>query len=100
MDIKWLNTKFDYEYVRRNFSKEVWRKKWQYLLDERMQWLSVGKLNQKADGVTIANQKKVVTNKRNDGSEEHYQYEFKEDPNCKMKRLGFSLKDIQAVLDI
>ena len=99
MDIRWLNTKFDYEYVRKNFPEEIWRAKYQALLDDRMQWLNTRKLNQKADGVTIANQKKVVTNKKDDGMEEYYQYEFKEDPNCKLKRLGFSMIEVLSGLE-
>ncbi len=99
MDIRWLNTKFDYEYVRQNFPEEIWRVKYQALLDDRMQWLMVGKLNQKADGVDIANQKKIVTSKREDGSEEYYQYKYKEDPNCKLNRLGFSTTEVLSVLE-
>ena len=96
--IKWLNTRTDYEYVRANYPEEIWRPRFQILLDEYKQWINTSKLINKADGVVVANQKKIVTNKRNDGSEEHYQYEFKEDPNCKMKRLGFTLAEVQAVL--
>ena len=96
--IKWLNTRTDYEYVRTNYPEEIWRPKFQILLDEHEQWQNTGKLNQKADGVAVANQKKIVTSKRNDGSEEYYQYEFKIDPNCKMKRLGFTLVEVQAIL--
>ena len=96
--IKWLNTRADYEYVRANYPEEIWRPRFQILLDEREQWINIGKLNQKANGVTIANQKKIITSKRNDSIEEYYQYEFKIDPNSKMKRLGFTLVEVQVIL--
>lgn len=99
MDIRHLNTKFDYEYVRQHFPEKIWRAKWQSLLDERMQWLNTGKLATKADGVTVKDIKRIVTNKKGDNTEEHYQYEYKEDPNCKMKRLGFTVEEIQAALN-
>ena len=98
MDIRWLNTKFDYEYVKANFSEEIWRAKYQALLDDRMQWLNTGKLEKKTDGVTVKDSKKIVTNKKDDDTEEHYQYEYKEDPNCKMKRVGFTEAEVLKVL--
>jgi len=99
MDIRHLNTKFDYEYVRQNFPERVWREKYQALLDERMQWLNTGKLEKKTDGVTAKDSKKIITNKKDDSTEEYYQYEYKEDPNSKMKRLGFSLEEVQSSLN-
>ena len=98
MDIRHLNTKADYEYVRQNFPKEVWKPKYQALLKERMQWSGAKKLANKTDGITKKDAKKVVTNKKEDGTEEHYQYEYKSDPGCALFRLGFTVSEANAVL--
>ncbi len=98
MDIRHLNTKFDYEYVKQNFPEKVWRAKWQALLDDRIKWINTGKLASKAAGVTVKGSKKINTNKKEDGTEEHYQYELKEDPNCTMKRRGFTVAHIVTTL--
>lgn len=100
MDIRHLNTKSDYEYVKQNFPAEIWRPRYQALLDDRMQWLNTGKLQTKADGVTIKDKKKIVTDKKDDDTEEHYQYEYKEDPNCRLNRLGFTVEEVEGILKL
>uniref|UniRef100_A0A6M3KSJ2 Uncharacterized protein n=1 Tax=viral metagenome TaxID=1070528 RepID=A0A6M3KSJ2_9ZZZZ len=91
---KHLNTKADYEYMRANFPKSAWRPFYQALLDEKDKWLMTKKLAADAVGVTDKAHK-VVENE----AAERYQYEFKQDPNCKLLRLGFAIKDVRAVLD-
>lgn len=61
MDIRHLNTKSDYEYMKQNFPESVWRPKFQALLDDRMQWINKGKLVKKVDGVETPGIKKIVT---------------------------------------
>ena len=44
---KSLKTKEDYEYVRNNFPKEMWKKDFQALLDSSYDWFFVEKLLKK-----------------------------------------------------
>lgn len=62
----------------------------QDILDYKDQWLVVGKLEEGDAGITDDTHK-VVENKDSISGEvtERYQYEFKEDPNCYIFKLGF-----------
>lgn len=61
----------------------------QDILDFKDSWLMVSKLSANAVGVTDATHK-VVENKDADGVvTERYQYELKEDLNCRIFQLGF-----------
>lgn len=95
---KWLNTKKDFLYIREHFPREQWQPVFQALLDERMAWLNVGRLESAADGITDETHK-VVTVGGDDGTPvQYYQYEYKEDENCRLFRLGFTVKDVQQLL--
>ncbi len=94
---KVLNSKADYEYVHTNFPETVWRPFWQALIAEKDKWIMTGKLAAKSPGVTDKTHK-IVENDVDDGDAERYQYEYKQDPNCKLLRIGFSVKKVEAEL--
>lgn len=45
-----LNTKADYEYVRQHFTPELWRPKFQELLDTEKDWFFVKELTSRESG--------------------------------------------------
>jgi hypothetical protein len=97
---KYLNTKEDYLYVKDNFPREEWETDFQLLLDTRMAWLNVGQINPPEEGITDETHK-VVTVGEDDmsmGPIQYYQYEYKEDPNCTLLRLGFTVVEVETIL--
>ena len=94
---KHLNTKNDYLYIREHFPKEKWAPDFQVLLDTQIQWLNIGKLEKQTDGITDKTHE-VRTVDITDKTSEHYQYEYKNDPNCKLLKIGFTRSEISKVL--
>lgn len=94
---KYLNTKEDYEYVRLNFAAELWKPKFQALLDERFNWFNDGALVEGAAGVTDDTHK-IVENKGPDDAITRYQYVLMEDENCAMFRVGYTVNEITEIL--
>lgn len=92
---KSLNTKEDYEFVRKNFPKENWRKDFQDLLDTRMDWFNVGALEKGESGV-VDDSHRIVADEQ---TGEKYQYEYKENPNCRMKALGYTADEVEKILE-
>lgn len=95
---KALNSKFDYEFIRENFPIEKWRPAFQDLLDERMQWFNMGKIDSPEKGITDKTHKVIENPASDDRPAEYYQYELREDPACKMFRLGFTADEVNEVL--
>lgn len=93
---KHLNSKTDYLYVKDHFPKEKWQPDFQALLDNRMQWLNAGPVALES-GITDATHE-VRTLERDGKAPEYYQYEYKEDSNCQLFRLGFTVQEIQDFL--
>lgn len=96
---KHLNTKFDVEFCLANFpdeAKEFLTKK----IAEVPQWLLVSKLSDGDAGITDDTHK-VVENKDMTTGEvkERYQYEFKDDPNCELFRLGFTVEEATSLIN-
>ncbi len=96
---KYLNTKFDVEFCLANFpddAKAFLTKK----ITEVSQWLLVGKLAEGDAGITDDTHK-IVENKEMTTGEitERYQYEFKDDPNCELFRLGFSVEEATSLIN-
>lgn len=89
---KYLNTKDDYEFVRKNFPKEMWQAAFQSLLDTRCDWFNEGEIN--GEGVTDETHK-VVTDEQSGAK---YQYVYKENPNSRMEQLGYTEDEIKAIL--
>ena len=93
---KYLNTKEDYLYVQTNFPKDKWMPSFQALLDDRMKWMQTGKLFDPSEGIEDDTHKII---KMEDAEIiEYYQYEFREDPNCKLLRLGFTVEEVEGYL--
>jgi len=96
---RWLNTREDYLYVHEYSPREQWEPAFQALLDERVNWLNVGKLEGEDDGITDETHKVITVGGEEDGAPvQYYQYELKEDINCKMFRLGFTVEEVENIL--
>lgn len=95
---KYLNSKADYLYVIEHFPKEKWAPDLQALLDDRVKWIATGKLDNPAKGITGAIHKIEIVESVDKTETEYYQYEFKEDKNCKLLKLGFNKKEIENYL--
>ena len=93
----WLNSREDYDYVQKHFPKEQWEPDFQKLLDDSVKWLNVKKLANPADEIIDA-KRKVETVEKEDGAREYYQYELKNDPNCRMSRLGLTKKEVENII--
>lgn len=85
-----LNTKEDYEYIRKNFPKEQWQPAFQNLLDTMHAWFNVGEIT--GDGLTDDTHKIAVDEQHN----VRYQYEYKADTNCKLLRLGYTEDEVKG----
>lgn len=65
-----------------------------------MQWLNVGMLESDAQGVTDDTHKVVIVGGEDDGTPvQYYQYEYKEDPNCKLFRMGFTVSEVEQLVN-
>lgn len=95
---KYLNTKYDYEYVKEYFLEDQWKPAWQALLDTRMNWLNTAMLDLSDPGITDETHRVVEIRDNNDVVTQKYQQEYILDPNCKLLRLGFTVEEIQNAL--
>ena len=93
---KFLNTKEDYEFVRANFPKEEWESDFKALLNERYEWFNLGEIE--GEGVTDDTHK-VVEDKRDDETVVRYQYEYKENENARIYRLGYTVEEVENILN-
>lgn len=94
---KHLNTKEDYEYVRQNFSKEVWEEDFKNLLDTQYDWFFEKELAEGEEGI-IDTTHKVVENEQ-DGKATHAQYKWDYNPFCKLARIGYTEQEVQDILN-
>jgi len=96
---KHLNTKEDYLFVMANFPRGRWEKDFQLLLQDAVTWLNTGQLENAELGVTDGKRMVVSTGGEDGmGKEQHYQYEYKDDPNCKLVKLGFTKAEVEKFL--
>lgn len=93
-----LNTRADYEYIRKHFPKEQWQPCWQALLDGKDAWFPV-KILAKTDAGIDSATKKVIEQEGADGVLERVQLELKTDPQNKLLQLGFSAAEVEAALN-
>lgn len=93
-----LNTKADYMYVKANFHKSLWKPEFEKLLETTHMWIEDKELGENEVAQLGDNYKVVEIQK--EGSEETIRVQFKNipNPNCKMKRLGFTEKEIKKFL--
>lgn len=94
---KRLNTKFDYLYIRENFSADKWAPAWRALLSENKNWFFTGKVKNESDGLSDSNHR-VEAGKSVDGETEYYQYEYMVDPSSDMVKMGFTEDEINDAL--
>ena len=87
---KYLNTRFDYEYVKDNFDN--WRDYWQELYDSRMIWQAV------EGPVTPDETHRILQSQDMEGNEIEIHQEYQVDPNAKLFRIGFTEAEVEAAL--
>lgn len=88
-----LETKADYFYVVDFFDKTDWESDFQTLLDDRLVWINVGELDIPEDGIID----ELHEIREIDGI--YYQYEYREDPNSKLFKLGFTIDEIKKIIE-
>jgi len=96
---KYLNTKADYEYIRKHFPKEKWQPHYKALLETKDNFFTVKTLSEKDAGIESTTQK-VIEQENADGIVERVQLEKLLDPNSKLLKLGFSLAEVEAALSM
>ena len=95
-----LNTKADYMYVRENFPREQWLPDFQALLDSTHDWFFVKNLDSQEDGL-VDSTHKVVEFKNIETKEVTYdQYVLKEYNNALLFRLGFTVDEVEKLIQV
>ena len=95
-----LNSKEDYLYVRENFPREQWLPDFQALLDSYRDWFFVAHLERKEDGITDETHKVVESQGEDEEAAPTYdQYEFRENPTAKLFRLGFTVAEVEELIN-
>lgn len=89
-----LNTRQDYEYVRLNFPKEMWKKDFQALLDIVHEWFFVKFLSENEQGIEDETHKIEVD--KETGVRSQYAYIFSS--NCKLIQLGYTPEEVEGFL--
>lgn len=98
---KRLNTKSDYEYVRKNFPASQWVPDWQALLDTEKDWVPTGELESADAGITDDTHKVTEQTNTDEGGEAvttYTQWELQIIPTCKLLRLGFTEEYVAEVI--
>jgi hypothetical protein len=96
--LKHLNTRYDVEYCLEHYPAETKTFLVQKLAEVK-QWLVTGKLADGDIGRTDKTHKVVeVKDRENDKVTERYQYEYKDDPNCELFRLGYTAKEAEKII--
>lgn len=96
---KHLNSKQDYLYVIQEFPPEQWLPRLQSLLYERFAWLPTGKLADGDNGVTDDTHRVIeMHDETGQVVVERVQEHYIEDPNATIFRLGFTVEEVQAIL--
>lgn len=95
---KTLNSKTDYIYIKENFSAEQWKPAWQALLDSRLDWFNMGEVEQEK-GITDKTHKVVESEPVGEsGATVFYQFELRENPTCKLLKIGFTVEEVEEAL--
>ena len=84
-----INNKHDITNLMAEFEVET-KAHLQSILDEKDQWLMTSKLEDGVAGVTDATHKVEEIKDKDDVVTERYQYEFMEDANGELYRLGYA----------
>jgi hypothetical protein len=89
---KHLNTKQDYEYVRKNFPKRKWEKDFQALLESEKAWQVTKSLSKEENDVEDKTHKVI------EAEDTRVQMELKVNKNSKMKRLKYTNEEVNEIL--
>ncbi len=89
---KYLNTRFDYEYVKDNFDN--WKDYWQELYDSRMIWQTVELIGAGIEDATH----RLIESQDEQGNPISIQQELQVDPNAKLFRIGFTEGEVAAAI--
>ena len=89
---KYLNTRFDYGYVREHFNN--WREYWQELYDSRMIWANVELVGEGIEDDTH----RLIQSQDMEDNEIIIQQELQVDPHAKLFRIGFTEGEVAAAL--
>lgn len=92
---KTLNTKADYEFVRKNFPKDKWGKDFQNLLDTRLAWFNTGVIVDGQTGVTDDTHKVV----EDEQTKQKYQYVYKENEGAKIFSIGYTVDEVEKIIN-
>jgi len=96
---KHFNTKYDVEYCLEYYPEETKAFLTQKLAEVK-QWLVTEKLVEGDVGKTDKTHKVVeIKDKERDKVTERYQYEYKDDPNCQLFRLGFTENEVIPLIE-
>lgn len=92
---KMLNSKDDYEFVRNKFPREEWQEDFKSLLETQKEWFNTGAIEENNKGIEDETHRVVIDKQ----SGIRYQYELKEDPNCKLTQLRYTADEVNRILD-
>ena len=95
-----LNTKADYMYVHANFPRKQWLPDFQALLDSTHDWFFEKHLDTKDEGIEDDTHK-IVKFENTETKEITYdQYVFKEYNNALLFRLGFTVDEVEKLIQV
>lgn len=93
-----ISTKYDVENLKGTFPKET-KKFLETIRDDRFIWVTTGTLERKEDGITDETHR-VIEVKDNESEEITYaQQEYIEDSNARMFRMGYTLEEIEILIE-
>lgn len=98
---KHLNTKADYEYIRRAFPASQWKPCWRALLDSAYDWFTVYELESKEIGEEVEGKARVLEEVDDvTGKTRFFQSYMQMNPNCRLLKLGFTEDEVRKVLGL
>ena len=97
---KTLNSKYDYEYVKKHCDVSYWLPRWENLLATRYTWLPGDMLDKKEDGIEDETHKIETYTNEVDGQEvtTYQQINYVEDQASDFVRFGFTLEEVNAAI--
>lgn len=95
---KHLNSKQDFYNLINIYPKQT-KEEAQKLLDNRIGWITTERLKDTKTGM-INDTHRIDEIKDEEGNiVERYQVEYKEDPNARMFQLGFTVAEVEAIIN-
>lgn len=103
-----ISTKYDVENLKALFPKET-KKFLESLMNDRFIWVTTGELENKEDGITDETHR-VIEIMENEPSPDvegemiqvlkgYAQQEYQEDPNARIFRMGYTLEDVEIMIE-